>query len=304
MGGSIHEIAATLLKLGKFDEARKTAEEGIARGLDDRNGQEYWGNRFVRAEVLRIRGEIQEASRYLESEGWPDEGEIALRGSWSMHRGYCLGLLGRYGESAQLLQEAGQAALEANLPKLRCEVLLRQGMIHYARREYAASHHAYDSALSLCEEFEDWYLRSAALAGVGKNLMVHRDFAEAIPWFDESLAIAEKVNARYSVAGLWGELAVCYMGLGNSAKSLDLLKEAERVTLELGAMPSYQVCMADIGNVYLHRGDCVTAMTYYERALRLAEQIKDPVSVKKWNHNLHLAFQKFREGSTKTANGI
>ena len=298
------ENAVNWLRLGEFERALEAADRGIACGKHLVDGQEYWGYRFVRAEVLRMRGQIEEAAAYLYSLGLPNESDVPSRASWNMHLGYCLGLLGRYSESSQLLEQAGYTAWEADLPELRCAILLRKGMIHYVRNEYGPSDKTYRCALDICERLDDWYLISTALAGIGKNLMAQRHFTQALPWFEQSLAIADQAGARHSIARLWNELAVCHWGLGDSAKSLELLRDAERLTLELGAMHAYQVCLADIGNVYLQLGDCVTAMTYYERALRLAEQIKDPVSVKKWNHNLHLAFQKFREGLTKTADGI
>jgi hypothetical protein len=37
-----------------------------------------------------------------------------------------------------------------------------------------------------------------------------------------------------------------------------------------------------------------TAIKYYERALALARQIKDPVSVKKWTRNINLAYARIR----------
>jgi hypothetical protein len=41
--------------------------------------------------------------------------------------------------------------------------------------------------------------------------------------------------------------------------------------------------------VYLHRKDYSTAISYYQRALTIAHQIKDPVSIYKWTYNTNLA---------------
>jgi tetratricopeptide (TPR) repeat protein len=292
-------VAISFARLGELDQAWSFAELG-ALSASRKEPALYYGFRFVLAEVLRMRGRIDEAREYLESLGSPDENCIDLVVAWKMHLGYCLGLLGRYGECNQLLELARCSTIDANLTELHCEVLLRQGMIHYVRREFANSDRSYRDALNLCkalksDEGGDWYLESTALAGVGKNLMIQDHFAEAIPWFEKSLAISEKAHARYSAARLWNELAMCHLGLGDSAKALALLREAERVTWEIQAVPAYQVCLADIGNVFFHRGDYVQAMSYYTRALTFAHQIKDPVSVTKWTHNMNLAYQKMME---------
>lgn len=76
---------------------------------------------------------------------------------------------------------------------------------------------------------------------------------------------------------VWGQPAVCYLELGDDEKSLALLRDAEAVNREAGYIHNYQVNLANIGNVYLNRGDHFTAILYYRRVLELARQIKEPV---------------------------
>jgi tetratricopeptide (TPR) repeat protein len=59
-------------------------------------------------------------------------------------------------------------------------------------------------------------------------------------------------------------------------------------------MHSYQVDLANIGNVYLHRRDYFTALSYYQRAVSLAREIKDPVSVKRWTYDISLAYARIK----------
>jgi tetratricopeptide (TPR) repeat protein len=102
------------------------------------------------------------------------------------------------------------------------------------------------------------------------------------------------------MAGIWSEMAVSELGLGNQAKALELLKQAEKVNLEKGAMPSYQICVANIGNVYCHQGNYLKAIAHNQRALNIAREIKDPVSIHKWSHNIEIAFSKIKEQSANT----
>jgi tetratricopeptide (TPR) repeat protein len=76
---------------------------------------------------------------------------------------------------------------------------------------------------------------------------------------------------------------------------MDLLRKVERTNLELGALPNLQICIANIGNVFCATGDYLNAIAHYRRALQIAEKIKDPVSIRKWTHNLHIAFAKSRD---------
>jgi tetratricopeptide (TPR) repeat protein len=294
------EIAIEALRLGDLDNAWNLAEEGI-RATRDGTSKEFWEFRFVRAELLRIRGRFEEAVDFLEATATPPEQQADLFAAWKMHCGYCLGLLGRYERSKQLLQAAEREASQLGMPALRCEVLLRHAMVAFLRQDYANSDHLYRIVLEGCSELGDWYLDSAALAGVGKVLMIQRQFDEAIPWFQKALAIVEQKQAKYAIARLRSEMAVCELGLGHPAEALRLFREAERVNLELGALPSYQVCVANIGNVFYETGDYLKAIAHYERALKIAREIKDPVSVSKWTHNIELAFAKLTEQSKVAA---
>lgn len=104
----------------------------------------------------------------------------------------------------------------------------------------------------------------------------------------------EGAGARLSTATVCGELGVCRLGLGDDAKALDLFQRSAQVDRESGAIHNYQVALANIGSVYLQRRDYLTALSYYQKALVLAREIKDPVSVKKWTYNIRLAYAQIQ----------
>jgi|SwirhisoilCB1_FD_contig_41_8703071_length_1735_multi_2_in_0_out_0_2 tetratricopeptide (TPR) repeat protein len=115
-----------------------------------------------------------------------------------------------------------------------------------------------------------------------------------MPWLRKALGIFEGAGARLLTAAVWEEMAVCELGLGNDQTSLDLLRKAEVVQLDAGTPANYQVVLANIGNVYLYRDDFVTAISYYQHALTIAREIKDPVSIRKWTYNTTLAYMRMR----------
>jgi len=129
--------------------------------------------------------------------------------------------------------------------------------------------------------------------------MIQRQYSEAVPWLQRALAIVENKRAKYAMARLWADIAVCELGMGNHAKALELLQDAERVNLELGALPNFQVCVANIGNIHYATGNYLKAIAHYQRALKIAQEIKDPVSIQKWSHNIGFAFSKSREQAAK-----
>jgi len=116
-----------------------------------------------------------------------------------------------------------------------------------------------------------------------------------MPWLERAIAVVKEAGAPLRAIGFESEVAVCYLGMNDASTSLRILQVAERASFECGAMHLYQVILADIGNVYLHQGEHWTAISYYQRALSLAKEMKDPVKVANWTSNIRLAYAKLVE---------
>jgi tetratricopeptide (TPR) repeat protein len=147
-------------------------------------------------------------------------------------------------------------------------------------------------ALGIAKQVGGWYLRGNAIWGIGKNLMIQGHFLKATPPLEDALRIFESAGARLEIALVWSELGVCRLGLGQDEEAMELFRRAEKVNRDAGFVHNYQVVLANIGNVFLHRRDYPTAISYYRKALALARQIKDPVSIKKWTYNINLAYAR------------
>jgi tetratricopeptide (TPR) repeat protein len=291
-------LARDLIRLDDLDGASRVVESGLERCEDQGNTREIWGLRLVRADLIRLRGQIEQAIEYLvckEAEFPPLSGDVVVRAGLKKLQGYCHGLLGRYASSHGLMQEAELMARGAALLELQCEVHQCQAMIHYLQQDYISSDRVFRLILDASEQIGGWYFRANALWGIGKNLMIQNHHEAAIPWLESSLALFESAGARPSMATVWSELAVCHLGLGDDGKSLELLENALRINREAGKVQNYQVVLANIGNVHLHRGNHLTAISHYRKALDLAREIKDPVSIEKWSYNIRLAYARLRQ---------
>ena len=199
--------------------------------------------------------------------------------------------------------EAESLARSAGITELLAEVRQCQAMIFYLQRDYESSERIFHLILNDAEQIGGWYFRAKALWGIGKNLMIQGHHQVALPWLEESLSLFERAGAHLSVAAVWVEMAVCYLSLGDDRKSLELLEDVLEANREAGTVHNYLVALANIGNVYLHRGHYPTAIDYYRRALELAREIKDPVSISKWSHNIRLAYFRFRESVDRLGSG-
>lgn len=286
--------ARDLLRVGNLEGAQKIIDCGIERFESDANTFEVWRLRLIRAQILSLRGQTEEALQFLECLEPPDINDAESTAEVKRCRGAYSGYLGRYEVAHQLFEEAELIAKSAELFDILGDIYLSRAFIFFRQKDYVASDALFRSALNLSEKADGWYLRGYGLWGIGKNLMIQEHYTEGIPWLDESLAIFEKADSRLDIAMVWSELAVCYLGLGDDQRALELFEKAEKVNHECGAAHNYQIALANIGNVYLYRSEYFTAISYYQRALALAREIKDPISVKKWTRNINLAYARIR----------
>ena len=262
-----------------------------------RDAEHPWPYRLILLELTRLGGQRQKALEELGRLEQFDPPRADDVESWigiKRLRGYYSGLLGRYNAAHDSLQEAEVIAREANLIEALAEVHQCQAMIYFLQQNYAESDRIFRAILGLSEQIGGWYFRANAFWGIGKNLMIQTHYEQALPWLQEALNIFQGAGAQLAIAVVWEEMAVCQLGLGNDQSSLELLRRAEAVQTKAGSIANYQVVLANIGNVYLYRNDYSTAISYYQRALTIAREIKDPVSVRKWTYNTNLAYMRMR----------
>jgi tetratricopeptide (TPR) repeat protein len=288
------DLARERMRLGDLDGASKMAETEIQRIGSSGLAADFWQYHFIRAKILGSREGAERALKYFESLFPPDVADVASCAELKMHCGYYRGYLGEYEHAHRLLGEAEDMARGASLSELLGETYLSRAFIFFRQKDYVSSQRIYRSALDVAGSVGGWYLLGYARWGIGKILMIRECYREAIPSLEESLTIFEAVGASLSIAMVWSELAVCHLGLGDDILAMELLQKSESVNCEAGVLHNYQVVLANIGNVYLHRGDHFAAISYYQRALALAREIKDPVSIKKWTRNINLAYARIR----------
>lgn len=290
MTESILEQAKLAHQRGDFKHALELCERGLASCAGEASPKLRYELFVLRSHCLNALGQWQEALAALKSatEGMEIDKEAQAR--LAMDEGYLLGSLARYAECWTLLNQAERTARELNLPALLSEILWRRGIMSIFVGDHNAADQCLCSALEIASTENNRQLHGLILAGLAKNTMYRGKFLAAIPRFDEALATFESLKDTFYCAILWCEMANCFLHIEESEKALEFFHKAERVFLESGAMPNYQVCLANIGNVYHDRREFLTAISYYQRALELARQLGDHLSIGKWLHNLAQAY--------------
>lgn len=294
---SLIDAAVTNLRAGDLSSARDAAERGLS--ATDPADDEYWRFVFVKADCLRITGNVREAIELLKTDLSDKPLSKEVIALWRMHRAYLLGMRNSYLEAQQEFDAADLVATQAGLKAVSLEILLRRAMILFFAEELVASQLSYRKALALARDVKDPYSEALAMAGTGKNLMIRKNYREAISWYRSALEGFIGAGANLLIAAMQSELGWCYYNLEQDDEALAMFRAAERVFLEAGAQANYQIALGNIGNIFVRRGDYPTAISYFQRALKIAEKNRDRVSMEKWLNNLSDAF--FRLGNPVSA---
>jgi len=287
------KTASSLFRTGNLDRAMKAAEVGMERTSP--NTDEYQQFLFVKAECLRTKGQVRQAleliGESINESGLSPE-TCAL---WHMHRGYFLGMRNAYVESKQEFDKAEDIASNQSLSHISLDILLRRAMILFFAEELVASQDAYRKALQVAEVHGDLFSQALALAGTGNNLMIRKNYREAVGWYEKALVAAKESRATLLAAAMQSELGWCFYNMEHDDKALELFRASEAAFLAAGALTNYQISLGNIGNIFVRRGDYPAAVSYFQRALELAKKNEDRISMAKWLNNLSDVF--FRMGN-------
>jgi len=104
--------------------------------------------------------------------------------------------------------------------------------------------------------------------------------------------IVSELGERLFAAMLDCQIAWGHINQKDYPAALEFLQHAEPVLGESGLRQLYGICLADIGYVYLQQGLYADAVSQYEKALEIAEQVGAPLLTRKWSNNIATAYEK------------
>ncbi len=195
-----------------------------------------------------------------------------------------LQFLGRYEESFEL-----------------CHALLSSAGEDPARRALALSKEAksrlfmgdYDRSLALAREA----LKNARAGGAAKtegdalNIMgnvfsCRGNVDEALKSYDESVAIARRLNDRFLTAGLLNNIGLVYRRRGEYDEALRHFEESLHIGREISDRSRMGHCLNNIGVVYFAQGNFDSALRYYLPSLSIKRELGDRRGVATTLHNI------------------
>lgn len=267
------EAANTAFRIGDFKECIAVCIRGTRDALREGNDAEFWQFRCLLALCLGTQGSSS-----------PHSVDYAT--------GFFLSRMGDYLPAKNLLDQAARLARRESKEALLAEVQLNRMTLLFYLADYDAMEDCARAALTIAQEPCLGSIEAGAYSGIGKSLMVRSRFREAITCYERARALFLREGLRFQAAAMSSELGSCCYGLQEDEKALELFSEALKAALDAGALPSYQINLANIGNLHLRRGEYAAAISNYQKALSIAHDLGDWISLSKWLRNLAIAYSQ------------
>ena len=150
--------------------------------------------------------------------------------------------------------------------------------IAYLDQRFSRSAEAEVSASRALEIFraeQEGIGASRALNILGNIASTQADFPTARRYFDESLAIAQRLGNAEGIATILNNLGYLAFNQGDYATALEHHLQALGLREEIGSQEGIAMSLHNIGNVHLVTGGTSTALEFYLRSLAIRQQIGD-----------------------------
>jgi CHAT domain-containing protein len=283
----LYEQWRTEYRRGNLGQAFVLAERGYQKWGSQLDTKPGWQFRIAKASTLAAQGKPRDALPFLEGQmpARPSFRELAVRRV--LAEASARTLLTDFGTARQRYEEAARLATALPSGTVHGDVALVHGNLLSVTGDSAGAEESYRKVLEIGVTEGDLRLQTAGKAGLGFIRLKSGRYDEALPWFEQALALAEKGGAQVGIAGALGNLGRCYYGLGDSEKAIPMLKRAADLAGEVGDLYRKQGWLGALGDEFLYKsGDPIRAKPYFREALALAKQMGERVSETRWQQSL------------------
>nr|WP_277922600.1 CHAT domain-containing tetratricopeptide repeat protein [Coleofasciculus sp. FACHB-1120] len=141
-------------------------------------------------------------------------------------------------------------------------------------------------------EIKDRWREGQSLANLGNAYYSLGDYAKAIDYQQQSLAIMQEIKDRLGEGASLGNLGMAYYSLGDYAKAIDSHHQSLAIAREIKNRFGEAASLGNLGNVYSSLGNYAKAIDYLQQRLTIVREIKDRLGEGGSLNNLGLNFQK------------
>lgn len=280
----LYEEARTLLRTQHYQNARAKAEAALRSA--EPGSPWAWRLRLLRVEILQEQRETVLAREALDFQLPSGPQWTAERARYRMCQANLEYRQGRYKEALASLAEAQTLASSSNASGLLAEVELRRAAVAIRQGRFSDAEAGLRRLVQDAARRKDPFMQMKAKGNMGFLFMSAFRYEEAIPPFQETLAMARALGAADDEPRSLLNLGWCYYRLGDLDKAQHYYQDAEAGFERTGNRQDSQTCLGNIASIQYSRHQYGPAAADYLRALKIATELHARQSQAFWLNNL------------------
>ncbi|XOF34272.1 MAG: tetratricopeptide repeat protein [Candidatus Electrothrix sp. YB6] len=170
------------------------------------------------------------------------------------------------------IEELEQAAKQRRISAATTNV--DQAKLQEVQLRYAKAAEYWQKAAALLPEGEKkdraYYLNEA-----GNDLYRIARYSEALPLYEQSLAISQEIGDRAGEGTTLNNISQIYDARGDYATALKYLEQSLDICREIGDRAGEGTTLNNISQIYDAQGEYATALKYLEQSLAIRQEIGD-----------------------------
>jgi two-component sensor histidine kinase len=153
----------------------------------------------------------------------------------------------------------------------------------------------YNKALELSKKNGNEEFRAHILGAVSELYMGQKEYTKARNVLEESISIAEKINAIEIIISGYNNLSLINIEEKKFNKAIEYTKKALQIQLERGSSEDISQIYLTLGDIYDKLENIEAATSYYNKALLAATETKALPQLSKVYQALHKYYDKKKE---------
>lgn len=149
------------------------------------------------------------------------------------------------------------------------------GMLAVAQGEYAAAQNFFEDGLAIAQRMEDWDGMARALGNLGIIADNQGDFPAAQSYYERALSLAQQYGNKSTVADALLNLGTVAYALGDPTAAVSYFERCLPLMEETADLHGAALALGNLGSLALYQGDRTAAQSYLERSRTIAEALGD-----------------------------
>jgi len=153
------------------------------------------------------------------------------------------------------------------------------GIAYRPMGQYAKAIEYYEQALAIARDISDRQGEGNQLGNLGIAYFSMGQYATAIEYYEQALAIARNIGDRQGEGNSLGNLGIAYRNLGQYATAIEYYGQALAIARDIGDRQGEGIHLGNLGIAYRLMGQYATAIEYYEQAIAVVETLRAELGV-------------------------